>query len=74
MVEGRDESEGLREMRIILLGGGDLEGLFGGDESGALLVEEVGLNSLGVGVGGMEGGALRGLHYHNCCRIIIMTA
>jgi len=37
------------------------------DESGAFLVEEAGLNSLGVLGGGMEGGTLDQLHGHNCC-------
>ena len=46
----------------MLFRGGDLEWFFGGDESGALLIEEIGLDSLRIGVGRMEGGTLRGLH------------
>ena len=46
----------------MLFRGGDLEGFFGGYKSGALLIEEIGLNGLRVGVGRLEGRTLRGLH------------
>ena len=46
----------------MLFRGGDLEGFFGGYKSGALLIEEIGLDGLRVGVGRLEGGTLRGLH------------
>ena len=46
----------------MLFRGGDLEGFFGGDKSGALLIEEIGLDGLRVGIGRLEGGTLRGLH------------
>ena len=62
MVKGTEESDGVGQLRVGFFATGHLEGLFGGDEAIALLVEEVILDGTGELEGGGEGGAGYRLH------------
>ena len=63
MVKRAQELDGLPQLPVVLFVARQLEVLFGVDEPGALLVQQMRMHVLGVGAERVEGTALAGLHF-----------